>query len=40
MPYIIQTNHLMKNVGGKEIVSDVSLHVKKGEIYGDRKSVV
>ena len=34
MPYIIQTNHLMKNVGGKEIVSDVSLHVKKGEIYG------
>ena len=24
----------MKNVGGKEIVSDVSLHVKKGEIYG------
>ncbi len=34
MPYTIQTNHLMKNVGGKEIVSDVSLHVKKGEIYG------
>ena len=34
MPYIIQTNHLMKNVGGREIVSDVSLHVKKGEIYG------
>ncbi len=34
MPYIIQTNHLMKNVGDKEIVSDVSLHVKKGEIYG------
>ena len=34
MPYIIQTNHLMKNVGGKEIVSDVSLHVKKGRYTG------
>ncbi|MDE7275357.1 MAG: ABC transporter ATP-binding protein [Lachnospiraceae bacterium] len=34
MPYIIQTNHLTKTIGGKEIVSDVSLHVKKGEIYG------
>ena len=34
MPYIIQTNHLTKTIGGKEIVSDGSLHVKKGEIYG------
>lgn len=34
MPYAIQTNHLMKAIGGKEIVSDVNLHVKKGEIYG------
>ena len=34
MPYIVQTNHLTKTIGGREIVSDVSLHVKKGEIYG------
>lgn len=34
MPYLLQTNHLTKTIGGKEIVSDVSLHVKKGEIYG------
>lgn len=34
MPYIIQTNHLTKTVVGKNIVSDVNLHVKKGEIYG------
>ena len=51
MPYMIQTNHLTKTIGGKELVTDVNLHVKKGEIYGflgpngagkttDRKSVV
>lgn len=34
MPYIIQTNHLTKTIVGKNIVSDVNLHVKKGEIYG------
>lgn len=34
MPYLLQTNHLTKTIGDKEIVSDVSLHVKKGEIYG------
>lgn len=34
MPYILQTNHLTKMMDGKELVSDVSLHVKKGEIYG------
>lgn len=34
MPYAIQTNHLTKSMGGKEIVKDVNLHVKKGEIYG------
>lgn len=34
MPYIIQTNHLTKTIAGKNIVSDVDLHVKKGEIYG------
>ena len=34
MPYIIQTNQLTKTISGKNIVSNVSLHVKKGEIYG------
>ncbi len=34
MPYILQTNHLTKTIGGKELVSNVSLHMKKGEIYG------
>lgn len=34
MPYILQTNRLTKVIDGKEIVSRVNLHVKKGEIYG------
>lgn len=34
MSYILQTNHLSKTIGGKELVSDVNIHVKKGEIYG------
>ena len=34
MPYILQTNHLAKTIGGKELVRNVDLHVKKGEIYG------
>ena len=34
MPYILQTNHLTKIIDGKELVSDVNIHVKKGEIYG------
>lgn len=34
MPYILQTNNLSKAVGGKELVKNVNLHVKKGEIYG------
>lgn len=34
MPYILQTNHLTKTIDGKELVNDVNLHVKKGEIYG------
>ena len=34
MTYIIQTNHLTKNYEGKTVVSNVNLHVKKGEIYG------
>ena len=34
MPYILQTNHLTKNIDGKELVKDVNIHIKKGEIYG------
>lgn len=34
MPYILQTNHLTKTIGGKELISDVNIHIKKGEIYG------
>lgn len=34
MPYILQTNHLTKTIGGKDLVSNVNLHVQKGEIYG------
>ncbi len=31
---MIQTNQLTKIIDGREIVKDISLHVKKGEIYG------
>lgn len=34
MPYILQTEKLTKTIGGKELVKDVDLHIKKGEIYG------
>lgn len=34
MPYILQTNHLTKTIGGKELVRDVNIHVEKGQIYG------
>lgn len=34
MTYILQTHELTKKIGGKNIVTNVSLHVKKGEIYG------
>ncbi len=34
MSYILQTSHLSKTIGGKNLVADVSIHVKKGEIYG------
>ncbi len=36
MPNInmIQTNQLTKIIGGKELVKDVNIHVRKGEIYG------
>ncbi len=34
MPYILQTHHLTKVIGGKTLVKDVALHIQKGEIYG------
>ena len=34
MTYIIQTNQLNKEYKGKSVVSNVNMHVKKGEIYG------
>lgn len=34
MSYILQTHHLTKTLAGKDLVKDVSIHVKKGEIYG------
>lgn len=34
MPYILQTNQLTKAIGGKELVTNVSMHIQKGEIYG------
>lgn len=34
MQYILQTNHITKTIGGKNLVNDISLHLKKGEIYG------
>lgn len=34
MSYILQTTHLCKTIDGKELVTDVNIHIKKGEIYG------
>lgn len=34
MSYILQTDHLGKAINGKELVVDVNIHVRKGEIYG------
>ncbi|MEC3652642.1 ABC transporter ATP-binding protein [Bacillus subtilis] len=34
MTYIVQTNGLTKTYQGIEVVSNVSMHIKKGEIYG------
>ncbi|MEH7348373.1 ABC transporter ATP-binding protein [Gottfriedia acidiceleris] len=34
MEYIVQTNGLTKKVKGKTLISDLDIHVKKGEIYG------
>lgn len=34
MTYILKTNQLTKSFKGKEVVSEVNMHVRKGEIYG------
>ena len=34
MSYILQTSHLSKPIDGKQLVTDVNIHVKKGEVYG------
>jgi len=34
MTYIIQTNNLTKIYQEKEVISNVNMYVKKGEIYG------
>lgn len=34
MPYIVQTNHLTKTIDGRALVSDVNIHITKGEVYG------
>ncbi|MEG0450408.1 MAG: ABC transporter ATP-binding protein [Lysinibacillus sp.] len=34
MTYLLKTNQLTKVFKGKEVVSGVNMHVKKGEIYG------
>lgn len=34
MNYIIETHHLKKIYKDKEVVNDVNIHVKKGEVYG------
>ena len=34
MSYILQTSHLSKTIDGKKLVTDVNIHVKKGEVYG------
>ncbi len=31
---IVQTNQLTKVIDGRELVREVNIHVKKGEIYG------
>ncbi|WP_271725769.1 ABC transporter ATP-binding protein [Bacillus paralicheniformis] len=34
MTYIVQTSGLTKTFKGQEVVSNVSMHIRKGEIYG------
>ncbi len=34
MPFILQTNGLSQKKGGRTLISDVDIHIPKGEIYG------
>ena len=34
MPFILQTSGLSKKIGSKALVTDVNIHIPKGEIYG------
>ncbi len=34
MPNILQTNQLTKTIDGRDLVKNVNIHVKRGEIYG------
>ncbi len=34
MTYILKTYNLSKAYDGKPVVSDVNIHINKGEIYG------
>ncbi|MGP4080675.1 ABC transporter ATP-binding protein [Pseudalkalibacillus sp. R45] len=34
MGYVVQTNNLTKTIKGRELVTDINIHIKKGEIYG------
>ncbi|NBJ92775.1 ATP-binding cassette domain-containing protein [Parablautia muri] len=34
MSYILQTSHMTKTIDGKDLVKDVNIHLRKGEIYG------
>lgn len=34
MSYILHTSRLTKTIGGKELVKNVDIHIRKGEIYG------
>lgn len=34
MPFILQTSGLSKKIGSKVLVTDVNIHIPKGEIYG------
>ncbi|MGM0942491.1 MAG: ATP-binding cassette domain-containing protein [Bacillota bacterium] len=34
MTYVVSTSRLSKNLSGNNILSDMNLHIKKGEIYG------
>lgn len=34
MSYILQTDRLGKTIAGRQLVTDMNIHIKKGEIYG------